>query len=240
MVKLKLISYSGLLDGLSATGVIISSCVFGILFFHKSLRLRAKLLTFAGIMTFFAGLFYLGPFSDFISVILTGNNLENPVKIGIYGRLSYMWVAPSLICAMYIGSELIKPDKKWFIVSIYIILGVIFELFLFFNTMHSFTFILKNPGKDLIDASFVLGHPTFILIAVFLLSILIFNGLGFLYKSFQSTGILRRKFLFLSLGFLIFVIGGTGDSLISPGVILVFIRILMVISSWVLYLGFKK
>lgn len=141
---------------------------------------------------------------------------------------------------MYIGSELIKPDKKWFIVSIYIILGVIFELFLFFNTMHSFTFILKNPGKDLIDASFVLGHPTFILIAVFLLSILIFNGLGFLYKSFQSTGILRRKFLFLSLGFLIFVIGGTGDSLISPGVILVFIRILMVISSWVLYLGFKK
>jgi len=235
-----LISYSGLLDGLTATGVIISACVFGLLFFYRSIKLKAKLLTYAGLMTFFAGLLYLGPFSDFMSILLTGDNLEYPVIIGIYGRLSYMWVVPGLICAMYIGAELIKTDKKWYILSIYIVLGVLFELFLFLNTMNSFTFILKNPGEDLTDSKFVFGHPTFILIAIFLLSILIFNGFGFLYKSFQLTGILRRKFLFLSLGFIIFVIAGTGDSLISLGVILVFIRIAMVSSSWLLYIGFKK
>jgi hypothetical protein len=228
-----LISYSGLLDGLTATGVIISSCVFGLLFFYRSLKLKAKLLTYAGLL-------YLGPFSDFISILLTGDNLENPVTIGIYGRLSYMWVAPGLTCAMYIGAELIKPDKKLNIVSIYIVLGILFELFLFLDTMNSFTFILKNPGEDLTDTSFVLGHPTFILIVIFLLSVLIFNGFGFLRKSFQSTGIIRRNFLFLSLGFLIFVIAGAGDSLISPGVTLVFIRIAMVSSSWMLYIGFKK
>ena len=235
-----MISYSGLLDGLTATGVIISSCVFGLLFFYRSIKLKAKLLTYAGLMTFFAGLLYLGPFSDFMSILLTGDNLENPVTIGLYGRLSYMWVAPGLIFAMYIGAELIKPDKKWYIMSIYIVLGVLFELFLFLDTMNSFTFILKNPGEDLTDTSFVFGHPTFILIAIFLLSVLIFNGFGFLRKSFQSTGIIRRNFLFLSLGFLIFVIAGAGDSLISPGVTLVFIRIAMVSSSWMLYIGFKK
>ena len=235
-----MISYSGLLDGLTATGVIISSCLFGILFFYRSLKLKAKLLTFAGLMTFFAGLLYLGPSSDFISVLLTGHNLENPVIIGLYGRLSYMWVAPSLICAMYIGAEFIKPDKKWYIVSLYIVLGILFELFLFLDTMNSFTFILESPGEDLIDSNFVFGHPTFILIAIFLLSVLIINGFGFLRKSFQSTGILRRKFLFLSIGFLIFVIAGAGDSMISPGVTLVVIRVTMVISSWMLYLGFKK
>jgi hypothetical protein len=234
-----LISYSGLLDGLTATGVIISSCVIGLLFFYRSLKLKAKLLTYAGLMTFFAGLLYLGPLSDFMSILVIRDNLENPVTIGIYGRLSYMWVAPSLIFAMYIGAELIKPDKKWYIVSIYIVLGVIFELFLFLDTMNSFTFILKNPGEDLTDSTFIFGHPTFMLIAIFLLSVLIFNGFGFLYKCFKSTGILRRKFLFLSLGFIIFVIAGTGDSLISPGVLLVFIRIAMVSSSWVLYISFK-
>ncbi|GAH53144.1 unnamed protein product, partial [marine sediment metagenome] len=39
-----MISYSGLLDGLTATGVIISAGVFGLLFFYRSLKLKAKLL----------------------------------------------------------------------------------------------------------------------------------------------------------------------------------------------------
>ncbi|KKK46082.1 hypothetical protein LCGC14_0563680 [marine sediment metagenome] len=56
----------------------------------------------------------------------------------------------------------------------------------------------------------------------------------------ENNQIIRRNFLFLSLGFLIFVIAGAGDSLISPGVTLVFIRIAMVSSSWMLYIGFKK
>lgn len=233
-----MISYDGLLDGLTAMGVVASSVTFGLLFLYKSKKLKANLLMYAGFMVFFAGLLYLGPFSDFMSVSLTGNNLDN--TRGIYGILSYMWVAPALIFAMYLGGALMLPEKKWYIVSVYVILAIIFELFLFLDTMNSFIFQLANPGEDLIDSGFVYGSPTFILIAIFLLSILIFNGFGFLRKSLQLTGVLKRKFIFLSLGQIIFVVAGAGDSLVTPGVLLVFIRVLMVSSSWLMYMGLKK
>ena len=57
-----------------------------------------------------------------------------------------MWVAPALICAMYLGSELMMPEKKKVIVGIFIVLGLIFEYFIFFYNAIAFTFKLDNPG----------------------------------------------------------------------------------------------
>ncbi|MHA1490596.1 MAG: hypothetical protein ACTSRI_13190 [Promethearchaeota archaeon] len=230
-----MLDYIGWFDGLSAMGVIISGCFFGFLCIYKSKKLNAKLLTYAGLTIFFIGLIYLGPFTDFMSILLTGNNLTYE----LYVFLAYMWIGPGMLLAMYVGAELMEIEKTMYIIIIYSILAIIFELFLFLDTMNSFTFALEKPGENLIDASFILGSPMFVLMAVFLVSVFFFNGIGFLYKNIQSTGILRKRFLFLSIGFIVFVIFGTFDSLVAPGITLFLVRTCIMVSTWLMYIGLK-
>jgi len=226
----------GLLDGGTAGIILIFSAIFGILSFYHARKLEAKLLAVAGIMMFFVGFLWLGPFVDFLLVVFTGKNLD---PMYLYGWLSYMWVAPGIITAMYLGSELMWPEKKKVVVIIYVIIGVIFELFLFLSVETTFQpFVVKNPG-DVIDAKFNRTSPTFILIAVFLISVLIFLAIGFAIKAKQATGELRKKFGFLSIAFFIFVVCGALDSIIDPGVAIGIVRCVMATFSIWMYLGLK-
>jgi len=229
-----MISLIGLLDGITASSIVLSSTIFGLLSFYRASKLGAKLLAIAGLTMFFVGFLWLGPMVDFFMVLFTETNL-NPQMI--YSVLSYMWVAPALITAMYLGSELMIPKRKWIIVGIYIVLGIIFEYFLWFHNSESFSFKLV-PG-DLIDAEFRREYFTFILVAFFLLSTLIFLGIGFLIKSKQATGDLRKRFIYLALGFIIFVVCGALDSIIPPGVAIGFIRVIMMTFALWMYLGLK-
>ncbi|MBY9014113.1 MAG: hypothetical protein KGD68_00330 [Candidatus Lokiarchaeota archaeon] len=226
----------GLLDGLTATGIILSATIFALLSLYKSIKLKAKLLTFAALTMLFTGFLWLGPFIDLILVTFTGTNIT---PIYFYSLLSYMWVAPVLIVSMYLGGELLIPKKKWILVGTFIILGIIFEYFLWFYTNDSFTWTLINPGEGLIDASFVRTHPTFLLVALFLLSALIFLGFGFLIKAKQATGELRKKFIYLALGFIIFVVCGALDSILTLPVAIGFVRVVMMTFAIWMYLGLK-
>ncbi|MBY9009804.1 MAG: hypothetical protein KGD74_08065 [Candidatus Lokiarchaeota archaeon] len=226
----------GLLDGLTATGIILSASIFAILSLYKSIKLKAKLLTFAALTMLFVGFLWLGPFIDFILVTFTGTNIT---PIELYSLLSYLWVAPTLIVAMYLGGELLIPKKKWILVGAFIILGIIFEYFLWFQTDQSFTWTLINPGEGLIDASFIRTHPTFLLIALFLVTALVFLGIGFLIKAKQATGELRKKFIYLSLGFIIFVVCGALDSILTIPIAIGFVRVVMMTFALFMYLGLK-
>lgn len=226
----------GLLDGLTASGILLSATIFALLSLYKGIKLKAKLLIAAAIGMLFVGAFWSGPSLDFILVTFTGTNIT---PIEFYAILSYMWVAPALIVSMYLGGSLLIPKKKWLLVGVFIILGIVFEYFLWFQTSESFVITLNLPGQELIDSSFNKSHPTFLLIALFLISVLVFLSIGFLYKAKQATGELRKKFLYLSLGFFIFVVCGALDSLIAPGPILGLIRgVMMTFALW-MYLGFK-
>lgn len=228
------------LEGLTASAVILVGVIFGLISFYKSIKLKAKLLTYLGLAIFFIGFLYLGPFTDFLSVLITGVNIETPpFTIGIYGILSYVWIAPALILAMYIGGELLIPKRKWIIVIIYAILGIVFEYFLWTQTLSTFNFDLGTVGEEIIDSSFVRTSPAFLLMALFIISIVIFHGIGFLIKSRKSTGIIRKKFLLLGLGFIIFSIAGAGDSLVNPDLTLVIVRLAMISSIVLMYLGLK-
>jgi len=226
----------GLLDGLTASGILLSATIFALLSLYKSIKLKAKLLTWAALTMLFIGFLWLGPFIDFILVIFTEANIT---PTSFYSILSYMWVAPVLVVSMYLGGSLLIPKKKWFLVGGILVLGIIFEYFLWFHTTESFTWVLANPGQDLIDASFVRTHPTFLLIAFFLIVALVFLGFGFLIKAKQATGELRKKFIYLALGFIIFVVCGALDSILTLPVAIGFVRGLMMTFALWMYLGFK-
>ena len=232
------ISPEGLLDGLTSLGIVLSAVLIGSFTLYKAIKLKAKLLGVAALTMILVGLLWLGPSVDLISLLLYGKNIE-PSRT--YALLSYMWVAPTLVFAIYLGGELIWPKGKWILVSIYVALGILFEMFLWFNTYGSFEELAPEiPGETIIAASFDQGHPTFLLVAFFLVSALVFLGIGFLIKGIQATGELRKKFIFLAIGFIIFVITGASDSLLDPGPILGIIRGLQMTFAIWLYLGLRS
>ncbi|MFX1395189.1 MAG: hypothetical protein ACFFAH_16720 [Promethearchaeota archaeon] len=231
-----MISVIGLLDGITATIIIVGAVALGLLSVYNGKRLKSNLITSSGFMMIFVGFLWLRPFTEFLSVLFVGRNL-NPAYI--YGYLSYAWVAPAIIAAMYLGGEIILPKRKWILVGIFAVLGVIFELFLFLDTPNTFEgFTVNNPG-DLLDASFKRQSFAFILIAIFLVSTLILLGIGFLVKAQQAPSGVNKRFRFLSLGVFTFVIGAALDSIIPVGVAIGIIRIITVSSAFWMYFGLK-
>jgi len=233
-----MLNFLGWIDGITASGVVVFGLVFGIFFFFKSRKSQAKILWVLSLAVTFAGLTFLGVFLDFIIVLITNSNIDN--TLGMVGILSYIWLAPAIIMAIYIGAELLIPSSKWYIITIFIILSVVFYVIIFSNPMSAFEFRDPLvPGESLIDYNVNVFSTAGLLMAVFLLTVIILLGLGFLIKSIQSTGVIRRKFLLISLGSLCFCIFGFLEGLTAPGVAIIFVRIGYISSFWFMYYGLK-
>ena len=232
-----MVSVFGLLDGITASGIVLSSAIFGLLSFYRARKLGAKLLAWAGLTMFFVGFLWLGPTVDFFMVLLTSSNISPE---WYYSLFSYTWVAPALVVSMYLGGSLMFPKKKWWLVGIFVVLGLIFEYFLYFQNANSFDYELVDPGEDLIDANFVRTYITFFFVAIFLVSALIFLGIGFLIKAKQATGELRKKFIYLAVGFIIFVLCRALDSILTLPIAIGFVRVVMMTFALWMYLGLKS
>lgn len=227
----------GWLNGITATGVFFFSCLFGLFFIYKSRVRKTRLLFYLGLVYFCAGLVYIGDVIDFVTILMTSNNFENYEILGV---TNWMWFPIAGISAMYIGFELMSLKKKKVFIAIYIVLGIIFEVVLFIDPIGSITYdVPDNPGEDLINDNIILESIPSIIALIFLLSILIVLGFGFLRKGIQSTGIIKKKFFYLSAGAFIYTIGAVLDGLFSPGIILIFIRAAMTFSAWLFYLGLR-
>lgn len=223
----------GWLDGFTATIIVIFGAVFSLTVLYRARKMEAKLLVYGAFMGLFATLLWLGPCVDFFSVISTGKNL-NP--IWVYGILSYMWVAPATVLGLYLGAELMLPEQKKIIIIIFGVLSVIFEIILFIDPIGAFEFGITGGA---IDANFVYGHPTFILVLVFLLTVFVLNGLGSLRQVLKTTGVVRKKFAFMSATFILFVIVGALDAFLSPGPALFIARMGMIACAFMLYLALR-
>ncbi len=234
-----MLSSDGWIDGITASGVVIFGIIFGLFFFYVSRKRKAKLLFYLGLVVLLAGLMFLGVFLDFLLVVLTENNIDN--SIGLVGILSYIWFAPVVITAMYIGTELMAPKMKWYIISIIAIISILFEIVIFMDPINAFYFdeTTTIPPERLIDYNVNLDTMAGMLVGSLLLSILIFLGIGFLYKAFQSTGEIKRNFYLLSLGSICFCIFGLLEGLTAPGFMVIIVRIGYLSSFWFMYFGLK-
>ena len=232
------LSFIGWLNGLTASGVFLFSIIFGLFAIYKARKTHSNPLLYLGLTYFFAGLIFTGDFLDFITVLITQTNIDN--SLGIIGLINWMWFPGVAIFGMFFGAELIMPKKKWTIFTIYLILGIIFDVLLIYDPSSALAYTYPpSPGEDLINDSLVFESIVGILALLFLVSILILDGFGFLRKGIQGTGIIRRKFYFLSLGAFLYIIGGILDGLFDPGISLIFIRAAMIISALLFYLGVK-
>ena len=227
----------GLIDGITATILVTFGFIFGFFFLYKARKSGAKILFILGLVNILAGLMYLGVFTDFLVVLSTETNLDPYVLVGI---LSYVWFAPVMILALYIGAELLLPKRKWYLMVVIIIICIIFEILFFMNTSGTFNFVPPPVlGESLIDYNVNIFTPAGIIMAILLIMVIIILGFGFLIKSFQSTGVIRKKFFFLSMGSICFCVFGFLEGLTQPGLTVIFVRIGYLISFWLMYYGLK-
>jgi hypothetical protein len=232
------LSVIGWLNGLTASGVFLFSIIFGLFAIYKARKTHSNPLLYLGLTYFCAGLIFTGDVLDFLTVLINQTNMDN--SSGIIGLINWMWFPGVAIFGMYFGAELIIPKRKWIVLIIYLILGILFDALLFLFPGDALTYTTPDPlGSDLINDSLIFESAVSILALIFLVSILILDGFGFLRKGIQSTGIIRRKFYYLSLGAFLYIIGGILDGLFDPGPSLIFIRGAMILSPLLFYLGVK-
>lgn len=231
----------GYSNGITASGVFLFSCLFGLFFIYKSIRRKSRLLFMLGLVYFCAGLVYIGDTLEFITVLVTTKDIANPL---VYiGFLNWIWFPGAVVPAMYIGAELILPKKKWIIIIVYLLLGIAFEVFFIQGVVSpdpSATITFAKPVNDLINDNLVFESIPSIIALVFLVSILLFLGVGFLSKGIKSSGDIKKKFYSLSLGAFIYTIGAVFDGLFEPGFYLIFVRSAMILSALLFYYGLKE
>lgn len=200
-------------------------------------KTNAKLLGYLGLANILAGLMFLGVFLDFLFVLTIQENMANNGTVAI---LSYIWFAPVIMTAMYIGVELLTPKIKKHIIIVILIISIVFEIVIFIDSRGSFQFdppIPQAPTENLIDYNVNLFTLAGMIMGGLLLMVLIFLGFGFLYKAFQSSGIIRKKFLYLSVGSICFCIFGLLEGLTVPGFLVILVRIGYLSSFWFMYSG---
>ncbi|MHA1148256.1 MAG: hypothetical protein ACTSR8_08420 [Promethearchaeota archaeon] len=229
----------GWIDGITATGLVMSGVIFFIIFYIQSLKREAKLLQSLAWAVLFAGLLYLGVFVDFIWSITTGFNLSTPV--GLVALLSYIWFPPVIISAMYIGLELAFPKYKWSVLGFYIAVGTIFIILIFIDPIGSFYLGTYAPeGEGLIDyninpmsiAGLVLSGMLFpVVIGLFLAAAIVGKS---------TNGTIRKQFILLGIGVLSFAIFGIFEGFTQLGIMIIFVRIGYMSSFWWMYLGLTR
>ena len=192
-----------------------------------------------------AGLSFFGMIIDFFTILFTGSNFPFGTTIpgsSIYWDcfLAWMWVAPIYILGIYFGIALLMPKKKWYFMPFYVVLGIIYEICIFLDFEGSVALEYPaNQGENIIEGTYVVGSPVFIILVIFTLSLLMF-GFRIFIKGIQSTGVLRKKYLLLAFGIVMATTGGILEGLVPIGIASIFIRIEIISSYWLWYLALRE
>jgi len=234
-----MLSTVGWINGISSTIILLFGCIFGIYLIYKGKVSRARLISISGIFMLFSGIGHLGNFIDFLTILTTGNNLSDP------NLLIYFWYAPTfpvLLSIVYLVAEFIIPEKKWYVFSILAIILIYMGIILFIDPINSFSLRMPdNPGEDLIDDALKADSSLFNMALIVLLTISIFTIIGFSVRIHESEGLLRKKYIYLALGFIFwFIFYAVLDTILDPGVILYIVRIGVIFSFIFLFLGLKE
>ena len=210
---------------------------FGIWVIIKSRKLKAKLLKYMGIVIILLGLPYLGVCTDFITVLFTGHNMDKALFI----ILGYVWAGGALYFSVIIYCELTMPEKKKYILPIYFFLAFIYTIYVIVDPMNSFVITYPGePGEELMQAPFNWNSPLIIIGIIGITSFIIFCCFGYLYEALQSTGIIRKKFFYLFLGYSVWISGAILEAFLFVGIFIVFVRIIALFSAIFFYFGIRE
>lgn len=107
------------------------------------------------------------------------------------------------------------------------------------DTANVFNFTIPYPlGSRVIEANFNRGIA-YLLIGIILIGVAIINGGGSIIAAFKGSGIVRKKFIYLTIVWFLFVAVAIFDAFLEPGPVLFIVRMGMVAEVLLLYLALK-
>ncbi|MFW9936636.1 MAG: toll/interleukin-1 receptor domain-containing protein [Candidatus Thorarchaeota archaeon] len=178
----------------------------GLIFIYKSKKLNIDLLMYSGLFFIIWGLGNIPQLYDFIIILINGAP-SNIIPDEFLSIAKFIWTPFAFILGIYVGVELLIPKKKRYILIIYLTLGVVYEILLFIDPLEV---VRRSNNFALISLSFrdnnvfSIQWTIFSIIhMIYVISFFVFNGLGFFYKAVQTSGLLKRRFMLISMGFLI-------------------------------------
>jgi len=232
------LSLVGWFSGLSAMTVFSFNWIFGVYIIYKSIKVKAKLLFPLGLIVISIGMIFARATIDFLYFLMIGEIFEFSYYDSIL--LSFIYPTPTIIFGFYVGSKFLTPEKKNYIISIGLLIGITYALFLLLDPTGNIEIIRST--QELYDCQsiiYIIGSPAFILALVVVITYISFLGIGFLYKSYRTKGIIRKKFLLVSLGFTLYPISIILDG-VTYGIYQFFLRLGTLSSSILMYLGLRE
>jgi len=193
-------------------------------FTHKKVELFT-----VGLMMIFVTSAWWGATSAFLLYVLFDYEISDVAYIFI----SYGLVTITSIFWLYSFGYLVYPKSKWKIVGVWLAICILYTIFFMY-------FLFTNPSLLAVRVTRFDSQAKTIVSGFILLSLLtsLITQYIFLKKSLASTDEKTRwmgKLVFT--GFVIFMIVGIGDSLVTPSIIVLLIRILLLISAIISYIG---
>lgn len=233
-----MLSTYGWFHGITSLGVLIIYLYFGSFFIYKSKKTDAKLLFYLGIMIIITGLINLRITSDFLTILITGKNSN--YSYFFHFILGWIWAPIAGGIGLYIATELLIPKKKWYVLSIYSFLLILLFIVWMYDPASNVVIIYpKNSGEELVESEIIIGSPSSIIIFIMLPITIGFGGFGNLIKSFQSKGILRKKFLSLSIAWFLTHTFVVLEAFAPLGFSILF-KFGFIISLWFFYYGLRE
>lgn len=241
-----LLSLEGWLNGVTAVGIFVIGWILGIFFVYQSRKTKAKLLNYLGISLIFAVIGYWGVCLDFLAILFTDTipyptYPTPPSFVNLRLSLVFMWIGVTYLTLIYIGAELLIPEKKYYLLITMLFLTLSYEILIFLDPEGSIVNVFPTiPGEDIWLASFASSAPVYFIALILSLTALVFNESGFIIKTIKTRGILRKKFILLSTGYFFAHSMLLLEGIISTISILIFTRAITVIGFWILYLGLRE
>ncbi len=221
-----------ILNGVSA--IIVSGLGFsiGIYFFLKYSRTKKPLLPVAGILFFCFFTLFLGLSISFIKLVAVGENITY-IEMGL---IAYSAAPIEIMCTMYLGFELFKPNWKKSMLILYALSAIVFYIALWGFPSDMLGYNLPDPS-DLLDIS--LRSVIMYMMIAYILSALIIIGWGFFtLRRRLEGGVEKTKVTYLGYGFVLFAIAAIIETII-PSQWVIIARVLMITAILLIYEGFK-
>lgn len=233
-----LLSNEGWIVGIASITVVLIYFYCGLLFLFKSQKYNAKRLFDLALMIMLTGCFYIRRSIEFIFVILTGNTPYFSRFIEFI--LGLIWAPIAGGMGLYIATSLLIPKKKKYILLIFLCLLVtLFTIWLLDPVNNVKIDYPTNPGEEFTEINIILWSPGGNIIFLMLIFTLNFGVVGTLIKGIQSEGIVKRKFLSLSIAWFLTTIFVVLEGYTITALSILY-KIGLLISLWFFYYGLKE
>jgi len=233
----------GWINGIIASGCFFFATILGLGIIYQARKLNAKLLFLIGLNIFLAAFFWMIPCIDFMTILFTNKNLVLPEYL--MGHVTFALAPFITLISLYIGAELMIPEKKKYIVIAFLIFGIIFEVILVLKPGDAY--LIEYPSISGNDLIYIYLSSANLIVSLFYFTFsfsgFVFCGLGYLYKSVKTKGVIKKKFALLSLGYFLFLGFPLFRSItqrVGFSIPIYYVRIGMVSSFLFFYFGLKE